>query len=63
VFNDLSALERARTGQIQTSDVTVPTHVSSLQGIQIQSVACGEAHVLAFSEDGKDQGKMLWAWG
>ena len=30
VFNDLSALESAKIGQMQTSDVTVPTQVSSL---------------------------------
>jgi hypothetical protein len=29
-FNDLSALENARIGQIQTSDITIPTQVSSL---------------------------------
>ena len=63
IFNDLGALERARAGQMQTSDVTVPTHVSSLQGIQIQSLACGEAHVLAIDGDGKEARNMLWAWG
>jgi alpha-tubulin suppressor-like RCC1 family protein len=30
VFNDLSALESAKIGQMQTSDVTLPTQVSSL---------------------------------
>ena len=48
---------------MQTSDVTVPTQVSSLQNIKIQTVACGEAHVLAIDGDGIDSRNMLWAWG
>lgn len=63
IYNDLSVLENARKGQMQTSDITIPTQVSSLQGIQINTVACGEAHVLAIDGDGKDQKNMVWAWG
>lgn len=63
IFNDLSVLQNARMGQQQTSDITVPTQVSSLQGIQIHTVACGEAHVLAIDGDGKETRNMLWAWG
>jgi hypothetical protein len=63
VFNDLSVLESAKMGNLQTSDVTIPTQVQSLQGIQIHTVACGEAHVLAIDGDGADKKNMLWAWG
>jgi len=62
IYNDLSVLENARMGQMQTSDITIPTQVSSLLGIQISTVACGESHVLAIDGDGKDR-NMLWAWG
>ena len=62
-YNDMQALENARVGQMQTSDITIPTQVSSLQGIQINTVACGEAHVLAIDGDGKESRNMLWAWG
>jgi len=63
VFNDITALENARAGQMQSSDITIPTQVSTLQMIQIYNVACGEAHVLAIDGAGKDQRNMLWSWG
>ena len=62
ISNDLSVLENARIGKNQTSDITIPTQVSSLQGISINTVACGESHVLAIDGD-KDSRNMLWAWG
>lgn len=49
-------------GQIKTSDITIPTQVSTLLGIQISTVACGESHVMAIDGVGKDR-NMLWAWG
>jgi alpha-tubulin suppressor-like RCC1 family protein len=30
IYNDLSVLESAKMGQLQTSDITIPTQVSSL---------------------------------
>ena len=42
-----------RLGQGDPGDRLVPTPVSSLSGIVIQHVACGDSHCLVVAEDGK----------
>jgi len=34
-----------------------------LNGIPIQSIACGENHALAISGDNGDNKNLVWAWG
>ena len=64
VYNDISALENAKVGQMQISDITLPTQISSLQGRRIQTVACGEAHVLAIDVgEADEQRNLLFSWG
>lgn len=49
---------------MQISDITLPTQISSLQGRKIQTVACGEAHVLAIDVgEADEQRNLLFAWG
>ena len=62
-MDDIRSLEGAKPGRHHTTDVTVPTRVICLNGIPLQSIACGENHALAISGDNGDNKNMVWAWG
>jgi len=53
-------LDRARRGNIISSDVTVLRKVICFEHMNIASISCGENHSLAIM--GEDR-KMMWAWG
>ena len=58
--DDLQALEKMKRQRVQSDDVVTPAKLYCLEGQAVQTLACGESHVLATA--GLER-NMLWSWG